>query len=131
MKNLDQSLRWHIGTILFSLGLLTWQVEALALVDNAELMSVSVPAGALAIPSTVFTQTWTMLNTGTTTWSPGASGYTLNLVGKDSLGAVPLSANATSKRYTPYAIIDSGKPVAPGAQAIFSMSFIVADRTGV
>jgi hypothetical protein len=107
-----------------------WQVDALALVDNAGLISVSVPAGALAIPSTVFTQTWTMLNTGTTIWSPGASGYTLNLVGKDSLGAVPLSANATSKRYTPYAIIDSGKSVVPGAQATFRMSFIVPETFG-
>jgi hypothetical protein len=78
----------------------------------------------------MFTQTWTMQNTGTTTWSPEQSGYTLNLVGRDSLGAVPLFTNASSTWYIPSAIIGSGTSVAPGAQAAFSMSFIAPEAAG-
>ena len=43
---------------------------------------------------------------------------------------MPLSANSTSKRYIPYAIIGSGASVAPGAQATFSMSFIAPQTAG-
>src|ERR1017187_5155166 len=109
-------LRGPTRIILFGLGMLMGNVHAFARADNAGLVSISVQAGTPMTPSTVFTQTWTMQNTGTTTWSPGTSGYTLNLAVKDSLGVVPLSANSTSKRYIPYAIIGSGGSVAPGAQ---------------
>jgi hypothetical protein len=97
--------------------------------DNAALVSVSITNGTPMLPRTVFTQTWTMKNTGTTTWSPTFSGYTMNILGADSLGAVPLT-NKPYKSSYPSAPIDSGAPVAPGGQATFTMSFIAPETSG-
>ena len=94
-------LRGHTGAILLCMGIWMGKVDAFAQGDNAELVSVSVQAGAQMTPGTLFAQTWTMQNTGTTTWSPGVSGYALYLVGKDSLGAVPLSTNTYSNGTLP------------------------------
>ena len=99
--------------------------------DNAILISSSVPAGAAVMPRTVFTETWTVQNTGTTTWTPNASGYTLNLVGRDNLGAVPWFTNTLSTWYTPSATINGGKSIAPGAQASFSLNFIAPEAAGL
>ena len=66
--------------------------------DGASFVSATIPTNAVMAPGQTFTQTWTMQNTGTTTWSPGASGYTLNLAGTDSLGAVPLFARTPWRR---------------------------------
>ena len=98
--------------------------------DNAVLLSSSVPTGAAVMPRTVFTETWTVQNTGTTTWTPNASGYTLNLVGRDNLGAVPWFTNTQSTWYTPSATINGGKSIAPGAQASFSLNFIAPEAAG-
>lgn len=98
--------------------------------DNATLVSQTVAANSSVMPRTIFKQTWTFLNTGTSTWSHGASGYTLNLVGKDSLGAVSLFTNTSSSWYTPSAVIASGKSVGPGAQASFSLDFIAPEMSG-
>ncbi len=98
--------------------------------DNAALISSSVPAGTTVMPRTEFTETWIVQNTGTTTWTPNASGYTLNLVGRDSLGAMPRFTNTISTWYTPSATIDSGQSVAPGAQATFSLNFIAPETAG-
>ena len=81
------------------------------------------------MPRTIFTQTWTFQNTGTTTWSPTFSGYTLNMVGKDSLGAVPLSAKPYVSS-VPSAPIDNGKSVASGATTTYTMSFIAPETSG-
>jgi hypothetical protein len=75
--------------------------------DDATLISQSITNGTSIMPRTVFTQTWTFQNTGTTTWSAGSSGYTLNLISVDSLGTLPLSARTTSKTYLPSAKISS------------------------
>ena len=83
------------------------------------------------MPRTMFTQTWTMQNTGTTTWSAGQSGCTLNLVGMDSLGAISLFTNTHSTWYTPSAVISSGAAVPPGGQATFSISFITPETPGL
>jgi hypothetical protein len=129
MKNHENGLRGSIGSILFYLGLLMGSFDALA-TDNAVLVSVSVPTNTQMMPRTMFTQTWTVQNTGTTTWSAGQSGYTFNLVSKDSLGAIPLFTNTSSTWYIPTAIIGSGKSIAPGAKATFSMSFIAPEAAG-
>jgi hypothetical protein len=123
-------LRWRVSSLLFCFGLLMGNFNASALVDNAQLVSVSVQPGTQEKPRTMFTQTWTLKNSGTTTWSPGESGYTLNLVGTDSLGAVPFFTNTSATAYHPSAYIGSGKSIAPGAQATFSMSFIVPENSG-
>ena len=59
------------------------------------------------MPRTIFTETWTFQNTGTTTWSAGWNGYTLNMVGLDSLGAIPLSPHS-SGTHAPSALINGG-----------------------
>jgi cell wall-associated NlpC family hydrolase len=97
--------------------------------DAAQLISVSVTNGTPMMPRTVFTQTWTMKNTGTTTWTPTFSGYTMNLQGQDSLGAVPPSAKPFASR-TLSTPIAGGASVAPGAQAAFTMSFIAPETAG-
>src|SRR3569833_1416074 len=99
--------RTGLGAVLLGLGLLLAAVNAFA-GDGAQLISQAIPAGTQVMPRTVITQTWTFQNTGTTTWSATYSGYTLNLVGRDSLGAVPLVAK-TSRSYTTSAPIGGGK----------------------
>ena len=93
-KSFDLARRGR-GVIWGSLVLLLAAGSLLA-VDNAELASVSIPPGTQVPPGTVFTQTWTLQNTGTTTWSPGRSGYTLNLVGTDCLAAVSFTASTSA-----------------------------------
>ncbi len=117
-----------IHVLLICLAVLAANNHALA-ADDAQLISVSITNGTPMMPRTVFTQTWTMKNTGTTTWSPGYNGFTMNIVGKDSLGAVPLVAKTFSSR-TLSTTIGSGASVAPGAQATFTMTFIAPETAG-
>src|SRR4051812_32853454 len=96
--------------------------------DDATLVSMTVTNGTPVMPRTIFIQSWTFKNTGTTTW-PSGSTYTLNLIGTDSLGAIPLHTN-TSKTYTTVARL-SGSSVAPGAQGTFKMMFIAPEKFGL
>ena len=118
-----------VGAILFSLATLATGGNASA-GDSAQLISVSIPAGAQVTARSPFIETWTFRNTGTTTWTPGRSGYTLNALSPDSLAAVPLSPTSASTPHPPSATIDSGQSVGPGAQATFSMSFIAPATAG-
>jgi hypothetical protein len=99
--------------------------------DNASLLSMSVTNNTPMMPRTIFTETWTFQNTGTTTWTPGSGGYTLNLLGKDKLGAIQLYTNNSSTRYIPSATIASGKSIAPGGTASFSIMFIAPETPGL
>ena len=101
-----------------------------SLVDNAQLISESVPVGTQETAGTAFTEVVTMKNTGTTTWSAGASGYRLNLIGQDYLGAVPSSTNPLLTYYHPYATINGGSSVAPGGTAAFTIYMIAPETTG-
>lgn len=98
--------------------------------DAAAFVSQSVTNNTPMMPRTVFTQAWTFLNTGTTTWSPGMSGYTLNLLtNNDCLGGMP----PTNKTYTSHTLstdISTGKSVVPGGKATFSMSFTAPEMSG-
>jgi len=123
-------LRDLVGVLLFCLGMLLGSFDASALTDNAQLVSVSLQSNTLVMPRTTFLQTWTIQNTGTSTWSPGISGYTLNLVGTDTLAAVPFSSNINSSWRVASATIGSGKSIAPGGQATFTMSFIAPEAAG-
>jgi hypothetical protein len=130
-RNHKNSLRGRIGAILCCAAFLIGKMDAFARADGAQLISVSMAAGTRVMPRTVFRQTWTIQNTGTTTWSPGEDGYTLNLVGLDTLGAVPFSATNTVSTWTvPSATIGSAKSIAPGGQAAFTMSFIAPETAG-
>jgi hypothetical protein len=104
-----------------------WQAGAS---DGASFVSETTLTNAVMAPGQTFTNTWTMKNTGTTTWSAGANGYTLNLAGTDSLGAVPLFARTSGAVYLPIATNNSGSSVAPGATATFSMYFIAPETAG-
>jgi hypothetical protein len=96
--------------------------------DNDQLFSETVTNGTPIVPRTVFTQTWTMTNSGTTTWS--GSGYTLNLVSEDSLGAIPLITNSSGTYHFPRCAIPGGKNVSPGGTASFSCQFIAPETSG-
>jgi cell wall-associated NlpC family hydrolase len=77
----------------------------------------------------VFTQTWTVKNTGTTAWLPSFNGYTMNIVGEDSLGAVPPAAK-TSSSHTLSTFVSSGAIIPVGATATYTMSFIAPETPG-
>lgn len=128
MKHRENRRHGYVHALLFCLILLTGNSHTLA-GDAAQLISVSITNGTLMMPRTMFTQTWTMKNTGTTTWSPGYNGYTMNIVGEDSLGAMPPNAK-TFASHTLSTIINSGASVPPGAQTTFTMSFIVPETPG-
>ncbi len=98
--------------------------------DNAILLSASITNGAPVVPRSMFTQTWTFQNTGTTTWTAGPNGYTLDMTGLDSLGAIPLDTNSSGTYHFPRAAINSGKSVGPGGTASFSMDFIAPEASG-
>jgi len=123
--------RGHLGAVLFCLVFVAGTFHALALVDNAVLLSNSIPAGAAVMPKTMFKQTWTFQNTGSSTWSPSQHGYTLNMVGKDSLGALPNFTNTVSTRYLPSAIINNGQSIVPGGHASYTMTFIAPETPGL
>jgi hypothetical protein len=128
MPNQKNNLRGWVHVVLYCLGTLAGCNRALA-GDSAQLISVSITNGTPMMPRTVFTQTWTMKNTGTTTWSPTYNGHTMNILGEDSLGAVPLTAKSYAS-HTLSATIGSGAAVVPGAQATFTMSFIAPEDAG-
>lgn len=98
-------------------------------IDSNQLFSVTITNGTPIVPRTIFTQTWTMTNCGTTTWS--GSGYTLNLIGEDSLGAIPLITNTVGgTTHFPRCAIPGGKNIAPGSTASFSCQFIAPEASG-
>jgi hypothetical protein len=123
--------RGHGHALLFAACLLLGLARGQAAVGNdAQLVSVSIQPGTEVAARTTFVQTWTFLNTGTNTWTPGRDGYTLNLLGMDGLGAVPLLTNSDSSLYQLAAVLNSGKSVAPGAQGSYRMSFIAPEISG-
>ncbi len=116
--------------VIFTLGMLLAGSRVFA-GDNDQLVSVSMANGTVVVPRSIFTQTWTFTNCGTTTWTPGVDGYTLDMVGLDSLGAMPLLANTDGGTYHfPRAAINSGQSVAPKQLATFSMNFIAPEAAG-
>lgn len=131
MKNCKARLQELVG-VLLCLSLLAGAAKGLAAVgDDAQITSVLIQTGAQVMPRTVFTQTWTMKNIGTNTWTPGQSGYTMNIVGTDSLAACRLVPNTISTAYHPSATISSGQSIPPGGQGSFSMSFVAPEAAGV
>jgi hypothetical protein len=129
MTHHPNKIHRHIFALFACLPLLFANLNASALTTNGALVSVSLTNGTPVMPRTVFSQTWTFQNTGTSTWKATYNGCTLNMLGKDSLGAVPLSA----KPYVspePSAPNDSGQSVAPGAQTTYTMNFIAPETSG-
>jgi hypothetical protein len=100
------------------------------LASNASLISQTVATNTTELPGAFFSQTWTLKNTGTTTWTSGASGYKLALVGSDSLGVSSPTADGVSGYYHPAAIINGGGTVAANATATFTMSCIAPETPG-
>ena len=98
--------------------------------DSATLLSMSITNGAPVAPGSVLAETWTFQNTGTNTWEAASTGYTLYLIGLDCLGITPLFTNDSGACFTPSAIIGSGKNIAPGQTAGFSIDFIAPEAAG-
>lgn len=123
-------IRQQLGIVFFCF----WTVLATSnsfAADGGTFLSASITNGTPVAPRSIFTQTWTFQNTGTTTWTPGPNGYTLNLVSLDSLGAIPLDTNISAGTYHfPRAAINGGKSVGPGGTASFSMDFITPELSG-
>ncbi len=81
-------------------------------VDGAALTSANYPDGSVLTPGQAFTKTFTIKNTGTTTWiANGANGYTLN-----HNGDVPASPNLGAA----YQAIPASS-IAAGASYVFSV----------
>lgn len=115
---------------LFCLGMVIMNISSSFAQDSAVLLSVSITNGTPVAPRSMFTQTWTFQNNGTTTWTAGPNGYTLDMVGLDSLGAIPFITNSSGTTRFPRAAINSGKSVAPGGTASYSMEFIAPEASG-
>ncbi len=98
--------------------------------DGATLVSQTVANSAVELPGAFFSQTWTIKNTGTSTWSPGTSGYTLNLLGTDVLGITSATPDTASGHYHVITVINGGGSVAPNGTATFTMSCIAPETPG-
>ena len=123
-------LRERLGAGLFCFLAMLFNNNGFA-ADSATLLSVSITNGTPVAPRSIFKQTWTFQNTGTTTWTAGPDGYTLDMVGLDSLGAIPLDTNVDAGTYHfPRAAINGGKSVGPGGTASYSMDFIAPEASG-
>jgi cell wall-associated NlpC family hydrolase len=116
--------------LLCSIVLLAAGEGMAAVGDDAQLISVLIQTGTQVMPRMVFTQSWTLKNIGTNIWTPGQSGYTMNLLGTDSLAACRLTPNTVSSAYHPSATIRSGQSIPPGGQATFSLSFVAPEIPG-
>ena len=73
------------------------------LVPNAQYISETVPPGTQEAAGTAFTEVVTMKNTGTTTWTNGINGYTLNLMSTPQFGesGSPIYATLNQTSVTP------------------------------
>ena len=98
--------------------------------DGATLVSQTVANGAVELPGAFFSQTWTIKNTGTSTWSTGTNGYTLNLVGSDVLGITSPTPDTNAGHYHVVTVVNGGGSVAPNASATFTMSCIAPESPG-
>ncbi len=132
MKNDEKGVCGSVGVILFCLAMLMGNSDVLA-ADGAQFVSQKITNGTQIMPRTVFTQTWTMSNTGTTTWTPGDN-YTFNITNSitntpDCMGGVPL-APKTATSYHLTAMIDSGQSVPANGTATFSVTFIAPEAAG-
>ena len=105
------------STALFSVQQLD-AIRGLRLGDNAQLVSQSANPTNLA-PGATFTKTWTMQNTGTTTWTPGDFGFTMNYLSGDAMGATPT---------TQYGKLSSS--VAPGGTGVFTVNLTAPGTAG-
>jgi hypothetical protein len=130
MRRHVNKLRAHTSVLLFFLALLMADSSAFALLNNAQLISVTITNNTPIAPRTIFTQIWTMKNTGTATWKTNTSGCTLNMVGTDCLGALPVCTNSSSTFFLPMAVLNTNQSVAPNFEASFTMMFIAPEAAG-
>src|SRR5438132_712633 len=66
------------------------------LVDGGTLVSKTLADGTQENAGSAFTQSWTMRNSGTTTWSPGTYGYTINFTSGSQMGGASYITLANS-----------------------------------
>ena len=88
-----------------------------ALVDGATLVSKAIADGTTEQAGAAFTQSWTMRNSGTSTWTTGTYGYTLNFESGSRMGAT-----------TTYVTL--ANPVAPGSTVTISVPLTAPTTPG-
>ena len=86
--------------------------------DGATLISHTIADGTVMSPGQVFTKTWTLRNSGTTTWTPGAQGHTLNF----SSGSDRMDAAATA--------LTLANAIAPNGQVTFRVQLSAPNTPG-
>ena len=86
--------------------------------DGATLISQTIADGTVMSPGQVFTKTWTLRNSGTTTWTPGGQGHTLNF----AAGSDRMDAAATA--------LTLANPIAPNGQVTFSVQLTAPNTPG-
>ena len=85
--------------------------------DGARFVSKTIADGTQEQATAAFTQIWTMRNSGTSTWTTGLQGYTLNFESGSQMGA--------AQTYVTLA-----NPVAPGGTATFSVAMTAPSAAG-
>jgi len=99
-------------------GAFETQVHVVPQVDGAALIPPKgVPDNTVMSPGQPFTQTWTLRNTGTSDWTPGITGYTLNRV-----GAGPMSGGTW--------YLELSRTVRPGEEYAFSLNLTAPPLPG-
>lgn len=90
---------------------------AVAEKNDARLIAETMPDGSALVAGERFTKTWTVENSGNTTWDP-RTGHRLALVRGEAMGAA-----------TP-ALLREGESIAPGAQRTFSVEMVAPAMPG-
>ncbi|MHB1036890.1 MAG: NBR1-Ig-like domain-containing protein [Pirellulales bacterium] len=88
------------------------------LFDGATSVSKTIADNTQMSPDQHFTQKWTLQNTGTSTWTTGITGYTLNRVG------IPDPLNAGKQ------LLQLNNSVPPGGQYTFSLDLVAPAAPG-
>ena len=104
-----------LAAFLYSVLLLHGSSEAYG-ADGATFISETIPDNTVIPAGQTFIKTWTLQNSGTTTWSSGANGYTLNWQSGSQMGAPN------------YATLSSA--AAPGVQKTFSVTMTAPTAPG-
>ena len=95
-----------------------WSVQdylAITQSDGVTLVSKAIADGTTEQAGAAFTQSWTMRNSGTSTWTTGTYGYTLNFESGSRMGAT-----------TTYVTL--ANPVVPGSTVTISVPLTALPR---
>src|SRR2546425_1285912 len=90
--------------------------QAVQATDCATFVSETIPDNSVMNPGQSFTKTWTLRNCGTTTWTTGANGYTLDFQSGSQMsvaGYVTLASSVAPNGQTTFSVAMTA-PTTPG-----------------